>query len=282
MKKPHAKTMFLAAAVAACAAAPAFGANAEMSLAYHGKLVAVGDAKINTKIPMTVEFRLFRNAEPGETAPLWGRLAPVRFDADGSFYTELSDSAGAASQNALHESLADAIAAASGEDVWLSVKPAEYGELLPRKRLGGVHRAERATTAASAGRVEAKTIEAETINAGVCEISGSLTVGKTVFSGGGTVNNTIDGSSSNVSIGSPKGTVLVTSTFDNWYDFSQSYYNYSVPKFGPDMLIGFKCDQYFGAFSLPVQGGTPGSGIEVKNKVFLIQYFLNGYYDPFF
>ena len=49
----------------------AVAANADMALAYHGKLVAAGgNAKISTKVPMTVEFRLYRDAQPGETVAL--------------------------------------------------------------------------------------------------------------------------------------------------------------------------------------------------------------------
>ena len=41
--------------------AAAAAANADMALAYHGKLVAAGGhAKISTKVPMTVEFRNLR------------------------------------------------------------------------------------------------------------------------------------------------------------------------------------------------------------------------------
>ena len=113
--------------------AAAAAANADMALAYHGKLVpAGGGAKISTKVPMTIEFRLYYHAQPGETAPLWGRAMPVRFDNDGMFYVELSDGAGVAVPNAAHERLADAIAATGGANAWLSIKPVGYGELLPR------------------------------------------------------------------------------------------------------------------------------------------------------
>ena len=266
------------AAFAAMLAA-SLSANAEMAIAYHGKLVAVGDAKFSTKVPMTVEFRLFRNAEPGETAPLWGRRAPVRFEDDGTFYVELSDAVGTATPNSVHERLSDAIAAAGGTGAWISVKPAEFGELLPRKRLGGVHRAERAATAASATEVVADKIKSDTAIVGECTVAGSLTVTKTFFSGGGVVKNTIDGMAG-TSIGSANGTVLFTDTFNNWYDLTLS--NYNVPRFGADMLIGYKCSEDYGAFSLPVQGGSPGSGITVKNKVFIVQQFLNGFFNPFF
>ena len=147
----------------------AAAANADMALAYHGKLVATGGhAKISTKVPMTVEFRLYRDEQPGETVPLWGRAMPVRFDNAGMFYVELSDGNGAAVPNAAHERLADAIAAGGVTNAWLSIKPFGYGELLPRKRLGGVHRAERAAAARKVERLDAGRIRAEAISAESC------------------------------------------------------------------------------------------------------------------
>lgn len=264
---------------AAAVAAVALAANAEMAIAYHGKLVAVGDAKISTKVPMAVEFRIFRNAEPGETSPLWGRRMPVRFGDDGTFYLELSDANGTATPNALYERLSDAIAASGGAGAWISVKPAECSELLPRKRLGCVHRAERAVTAAKAREVVASRLNAETINVGDCSISGSLTVGESLFSGGGIVNNTIDGKK-DVSIGEADGTVLFSYTFNNWYNLNNT--GLEVPRFAVDVLVGYKQDEDFGVFSLPVQGGSPGSGIKVKGKAFVIQQFIDSYYNPFF
>ena len=180
----------------------AAAANADMALAYRGKLVAAGGgAKVSTKVPMAVEFRLYRNAQPGETAPLWGRAMSVRFDDAGLFYVELSDASGVAVPNAEHGRLSDAIAAAGGADAWLSVKPVGYGELLPRKRIGGVHRAEHASTARRAGRLEAGGLRAETISAGSCEIGGSLTVTDS-FAVAGKIENAIDGTA-DISIGSP-------------------------------------------------------------------------------
>ena len=255
----------------------AVAANADMALAYHGKLVAAGgNAKISTKVPMTVEFRLYRDAQPGETVPLWGRAMPVRFDNAGMFYVELSDGAGAAVANATYQRLADAIAAAGGADAWLSVKPFGYGELLPRKRLGGVHRAERAAAARKVERLDAGGIRAEAISAGSCEIGGSLIVTNS-FVAGGKIENTIDGTK-DIAIGSPSGTVLFTGTFDRWDSPSASFR--SSTHIAVDLLAGFKKSDY-GVLSLPAQAGSsvalPGGCAS-----FLIQQFLIGNYNPFF
>ena len=255
----------------------AIAAQADMALAYHGKLVpAGGGAKISTKVPMTVEFRLYRNAEPGETVPLWGRTMPVRFDDAGLFYVELSDGAGAAVPNAAHERLADAIAAAGGADARLSIKPVGYGELLPRKRLGGVHRAERVTTARKVDRLEAAGLNAETVSAGSCEIGGSLNVTGS-FVVGGRIENTID-TTKDVAIGSPAGTVLFTDTFDRWdspsIDFKGSTH------IAVDLLSGFKKSDY-GVLSLPAQAGS-SVALPSGCSSFIIQQFLIGNYNPFF
>ena len=255
----------------------AAAANADMALAYHGKLVATGGhAKISTKVPMTVEFRLYRDEQPGETVPLWGRAMPVRFDGAGMFYVELSDGNGAAVPNAAHERLADAIAAGGVTNAWLSIKPFGYGELLPRKRLGGVHRAERAAAARKVERLDAGRIRAEAISAGSCEIGGSLIVTNS-FVAGGKIENTIDGTK-DIAIGSPSGTVLFTGTFDRWDSPSASFR--SSTHIAVDLLAGFKKSDY-GVLSLPAQAGSsvalPGGCAS-----FLIQQFLIGNYNPFF
>ena len=255
----------------------AVATNADMALAYHGKLVATGGhAKISTKVPMTVEFRLYRDEQPGETVPLWGRAMPVRFDNAGMFYVELSDGNGAAVPDAAHERLADAIAAAGGPNAWLSIKPFGYGELLPRKRLGGVHRAERATTARKVERLDAGGIRAEAISAGSCEIGGSLNVTNS-FVVGGKIENTIDGTK-NVAIGSPTGTVLFTGTFDRWGSPSSIFRGST--HIAVDILAGFKKSGY-GVLSLPVQAGY-SVALPSGCESFLIQQFLIGNYSPFF
>ena len=258
-------------------AAAAAAANADMALAYHGKMVAAGgNAKISTKVPMTVEFRLYRNAQPGETVPLWGRSMPVRFDDAGMFYVELSDAAGVAVPDVAHERLSDAIAAAGGADAWLSVKPVGYGELLPRKRLGGVHRAERVTTARKVDRVAAVGIKAKAVSAGSCEIGGSLNVTGS-FIVGGRIENTIDGTK-DVAIGTPSGTVLFTDTFDKWESLTISFRGST--HIAVDLLSGFKTSDY-GVLSLPAHAGS-SVALPSGCSSFRIQQFLIGNYNPFF
>ena len=267
-------TIAAAVVIAAIAAMPA---KAAMALAYHGKLVSAGgNAKISTKVPMTVEFRLYRNAEPGETVPLWGRAMPVRFDDAGLFYVELSDQAGVAVQNAAHERLADAIAAAGGADAWLSIRPVGYGELLPRKRIGGVHRAERATAARKVERLEAVGLKTETVSAGSCEIGGSLNVTGS-FVVGGRIENTID-TTKDVAIGSPAGTVLFTGTFDQWSCLSIGFRGST--HIAVDLLSGFRTSDY-GVLSLPVQAGS-SVALPSGCSSFVIQQLLKGNYNPFF
>ena len=276
-------SMRLAAALAASVFMAALAADGAMALAYHGKLVPVGDAKINPNVPMTVEFRIYGRAEPGELIPLWGRLVPVRLDLDGAgpactFYTELSDGAGTASRKARYESLADALAAA-GTNAWLSVKPEDCGELLPRKRISGIHRAEVASAAGAAATLEAPSVKAEALRAIDCSIASNLTVTGSFTSAGGRIVNRFDGTSG-ATIGAADGTVVVSPDFNNWYNLSKT--NFSVPRIGCDMLILYMNDPAFGVFSLPAQGGSSGSGLVVKDKVYLIQMFLNGFYNPFF
>ena len=255
----------------------AAAANADMALAYHGKLVATGGhAKISTKVPMTVEFRLYRDEQPGETVPLWGRAMPVRFDSAGMFYVELSDGNGAAVPNAAHERLADAIAAGGVTNAWLSIKPFGYGELLPRKRLGGVHRAERVATARKVERLEAGPLKAEMVFAGSCEVGGDLKVTRS-FVVAGKIENTIDGTK-DVAIGSPSGTVLFTGTFDQWTDLVSGFK--SSTHIAVDLLAGFKKSDY-GVLSLPAQAGS-SVALPSGCASFLIQQFLIGNYNPFF
>ncbi len=266
--------------VSLCAAAAlsAGSASAGMAMSYHGKLVPVNGAKISTKVPMMIAFRLYRNAEPGETSPLWGRTAPVRFEADGSFYVELSDSSGAAVANALHESLSDAIAAAGPTNMWLSLRPNGYGELLPRKRMSGIHRAERATTASNAVRLEAPSLLAETVTAATCEIGGSLTVKESFVSGGGSVHNVIDGTKP-VSIGTSSGKVLITDSFALWYNTKPGAKLGEIPFV--DVMLVYGASSGYGVFSFPMAANPPSSQMPAKTSRVYCQQFLDKYYSPF-
>ena len=262
---------------AASAALAAASSLADYSLAYHGKLVSTGSASISTKVPMTMEFRLYLQQEPGETAPLWGRSASVRFEEGGLFYVELSDASGAAVERASYERLADAIASANGADVWISVTPAGYGELLPRKPLGGVHRAEHVSVAAAASFVEAKELSAETLCAKECAVGGALNVKTSFVSAGGSVANTFTGRA-DVSVGTANGTAIVTGSFGAWRDFGSV--QKSTTHMGVDSLIFYSADSGYGAFSIPVQQLDNVS--DLPSSFFKIQSFIAGNYNPFF
>ena len=267
-------------ALCAAAALAAAAASADLAFAYHGKLVLKNGQTISTKVPMMIEFRLFRNARPGETKPLWGRTAPVRFDEGGTFYLELSDACGTAVDGAEHKELADALAAVGHADVWLSLKPAGYGELLPRKRMGILHRAEYASVASRADRLEAPLLKANAIKMEVCEIGGAFTVTNSFVSGGGSISNIVDGTTS-TSVGAPGGTVLVTETFDCWRTKTGVFGAVATPIVRNDVVCVYNTNSGYGAFSLPVREGLSIS--DLPNHVvymFMVQNIANSNINP--
>ena len=142
-----------------------------------------------------------------------------------------------------------------------------------------MHRAERADAAKATAKLEAPSVKAQALTVGQCSVGGDLEVSGSFASGGGKLVNTIDGTTP-ISIGAAGGSVIVSSAFNNWYDLTST--SFDVPRFGTDMLIHFTNDPTFGVLSLPVQGGTPGSGFTVRSKAYQIQMFLNGYFNPFF
>lgn len=235
----------------------AFPAHADYAIAYHGKLVATGTAPISAKIPMQMSFRLFGSAEPDGSAPLWGRSLSVRFDDEGLFYVELRDSSGAALSGARHAALADAVAE-GGTNVWISVTPAGCGELLPRKRLGAVHRAERAATAVRTAVAAAPTVESRgEIAVGELVVRGNFTAEKIVPSSGFTVSNTVT-AGSGVSLGSPGGSVLFAPSFDWWTTlvWPEPYPAATSGTVASDTLATC-ADASLGVYTLPLrQGGS--------------------------
>ena len=220
---------------------------------------------------MQMSFRLFGSAEPDGSAPLWGRSLSVRFDADGLFYVELRDSSGAALSGARHAALADAVAE-GGTNVWISVTPAGCGELLPRKRLGSVHRAERAATALRAATAAAPTVESRgEIAVGELVVRGDFTAEKIVPSSGFTVSNTVT-AGSGVSLGSTKGTVLLAPSFDWWATESwPSPWGASDRAVTCDMLGTFATGD-LGIYSVPIPQGAAG----LPEGYFRISGFIAG------
>lgn len=179
------KTRFTTAAFAAAMLLAAASARADKAITYHGKLVSAGSAQISTKVPMPIEFRLYRSGDVGEAKALWGRRVSVRFEEGGLFYVELCDGAGSEVGGAEYGKLADALSSVNGADLWISLTPAGYGELLPRKRLAGVHRAERAVSVPKAARFVAQKLTADTLVADSVETQGGFTVRKSLTAGGG-------------------------------------------------------------------------------------------------
>ncbi len=268
----------VAAFAASVLAFAAMEAVAERAITYHGKLVPVGNRQISTKVPMPMEFRLYRSETPGETSPLWGRRVPVRFDEKGMFYVELCDGAGAQVDRAEKSKLADAIAAAEGSDLWISVTPVGYGELLPRKKLGGVHRAEYAACARKTKKLAAPALKATVVNAEALSVTGAFKVTKTFTPGGGTINNVLDGKK-DVTIGSSSGSVLFSDDFDNWRTFTglscKDGAHVSI-----DTLSAVPGSSAYGVFSIPLPAG---SYIQMPNAhPFKSSSFVAGNYNPFF
>lgn len=264
--------------MAAVLAMAAMTANAGYSLAYHGKLVSTGSVKISTKTAMAMEFRLYRNAEPGETAPLWGRRMPVKFDEQGQFYVELNDAAGTSVERASYANLCEAIASAGGGDVYISLTPAGHGEILPRKRLGGIHRAERAGCASKAGRVEAPLLRASSMRVGNLSVKGALSITNSFISGGAKIANTVNDPS--YVLGATGGTVLFSDTFSNWRRYYSSTSNFGSKPARVDVILAFKAGSGHGVCSIPLVRGTPTS--EFPDSVFYQFSFLSGNFSPFF
>jgi len=272
------KTFTRLAACAATAVLAAAAARADMALAYHGKLVPVGGATVSAKLPRAMEFRLYRNAEPGETTPVWGRYAPVRFNGDGTFYVELSDEIGSPLPRAEYERLADAVGACSGEDVWISVTPVGYSELLPRKRLGSVHRAERVVVARGAAKAVAPKISAKTVVADTATVRGNLVIKKSFVGSVATLENTL--TDPNVTLGVPGGTVVFTSTFSCWNNVDDVGDGNFKTHVGADMLFLGNGGSGLGMFSVPLQQGQNTSALQ--DYYIVTQQFLGPNYSPFF
>lgn len=271
------KNVFTTAALAAALALAAAAARADRAITYHGKLVPTGSAKISTKVPMPMEFRLYREADVGETTALWGRRVSVRFDEGGLFYVELCDGSGTELDRTEYRRLADALASVGGADLWISLTPSGYGELLPRKRLAGVHRVERAECAAKAAKFVAPKLKADTLVADRLETQGGFTVKNNFTTGGGKIVNTIDGKIP-VSIGASSGSVIFTDTFDQWHTLSP--YNLPSSKNAMvDTLVTLKGGSGYGVASFPVPaGGSPKIG---ETSAMQMQSFIYGNYNPF-
>ena len=113
MKKTIATILLLAAAASAGAAGERF--------CYKGRLAKPDGSAFGTTVAMPMSFRLYGVPAGGQA--LWGRDIPVRMEADGSFYVELSDTDGSAIAGTKFSSLESALA--SGTNSRLLDSPAE-------------------------------------------------------------------------------------------------------------------------------------------------------------
>lgn len=253
----------------------AAGVNAEPAIAYHGKLTVTDAVSINRKMPLPIEFRLYRNAEPGETTALWGRRISVRLDADGSFYTELKDAAGTDTGRTSFKSLAEAVASVKGGSLYISLTPVGYSELLPRKQFLGVYRSEYAAIASSAERVEAPMLKADTAAVGKMEAAGNFTVSKSFVSNGGKIINTVDGSDSSVTLGKDGGKVVFSKKTDCWQNMTT--FSRGTSHVCADSLLGWKYSEQWGAYVIPYPIDT---FVHSASDVTCSQQFLLGNASP--
>lgn len=263
---------FLSALI--CAAAIPGNILAEQAIAYYGRLTMSSDISINRKVPLQIEFRLYRNAEPGETTALWGRRISVRLEDNDSFYTELKDSAGTETVRASYKSLADAVESVKGGDIYISLTPVGYTELLPRKALLGVHRSESAAVASSAERVEAPLLKGDIAVIGTLKTGGDVTVAKSFTSSGGKIIDTFDGKVSSATLGADGGKVVFSDKFDCWNNMR--VFTSGSKHVCADGLFGWKYASTSGAFVIPHPIDTY---VYSTGDLVYIQQFLQGYYS---
>lgn len=252
----------------------ALGALAKPSIAYHGKLtVTTGD--VNVKMPIPIEFRLYRNGEPGETTALWGRRISVKLDGDGLFYVTLNDTAGTDTGRTQFKELSRAIASQKGGDIYISLTPSGYSELLPRKRLSGVYRSQYAEIASSAERIEAPVLKAESATVGRLDIVGDFSVTEKFISNGGKIVNTVDGKSSSASLGAQGGRVVFSGKFNCWNNLTS--FTIRSNRTCADSLFGWAYSPKYGIFTIP---HPIDSEIHSSENLVYSQQLFQGYYSP--
>lgn len=178
--KPSAILCFLAAA------ATALAAPAAEKFAYRGTLANADGSAFASALPMQMTFRLYDRASGG--SPLWGRTRPVRVEANGTFYIELSDDKGSPSDpNLPYSELAVALASRNG-DFWIGLSPGDYSEMAPRQRLAAVPCALHAVTANTITDLRAGTLSAPVVHAGEAVIGKLVVTDSLQPPGGGGLN----------------------------------------------------------------------------------------------
>lgn len=168
----------IATSILLAAAASALAAE---KFAYKGQLERADGAAFAERLPTSMSFRLYDRASGGK--PLWGRTMPVKIEADGSFYVELSDDRGSPSDpNLAYAAISDAFASGSLE-FWIGLTPGAYSELSPRQKLAAVPRALHATSARKIDSLKTDLLVADAV-AATCATAGVLCVTNSLVDAG--------------------------------------------------------------------------------------------------
>lgn len=138
-----------------------------------------------------IDFKLYSAETNGDF--LWGRTVPVKIRKDGSFYTELGDSAGSPIQGARVNLLAEAFAQSEGF-LWLALKPLDCMET-PREKIAPVFHATFADKAIEFESLQGATIETGKLNVAEETIVDSASV-KTLNVASNNIEINLDNSSS--------------------------------------------------------------------------------------
>lgn len=176
---------------AALAAALALGAGAaEERFSYKGRLAKADGSAFDTSVSMPMSFRLYDVPAGGQA--LWGRDMPVRMEADGSFYVELSDGDGSAVSGTSCSTLKAALESAT--NLWIGLTPDGYSEILPRQPLAVAPRALSAAAAHAVDTVRAPLVTAGSLDVRSSATLSSLAVPGSLAQGAGTVYILVDSS----------------------------------------------------------------------------------------
>ena len=157
-------------------------AGAAEKFSYRGQLAKPDGSAFNTSHTITMTFRIYDTPTGGD--PLWGRTMPVRMEADGSFYVELSDDRGSVPADVPRSSLHRALFYHSA--FWIGLTPGTYTELLPRQKLVDVPRALSAKAARRAERLKAARVSAVALEIASAAEVADLTVKAACEVDGGT------------------------------------------------------------------------------------------------
>lgn len=134
-------------------------ASAADTIAYHGQLTKANGSGFSNPLPLTMTFALYAEATGG--TPLWGRVVPVKVEADGTFFAELSDSSSSALTGCRETALKEALQGMTS--VYVGLTPFGSTEMKPRTLLPAQPRALVARTAKTVESVKAGELKAECV-----------------------------------------------------------------------------------------------------------------------